>query len=548
MNIEDQFSGVLTYHKGSKHHPHRFAPGPGRLDWANEPDPFRRFKGSPLLQLPFLAEDPDVNHFGLYQRQEKHTPLTLPAIAALLELSLGLSAWKSFEGNSWSLRINPSSGDLHPTECHLVIPPLEGIAGGVYHYDPYHHALEHRATPPPEIWQQAGEHFGTTGFLVGLSSITWREAWKYGVRAFRYCGQDVGHALACLSFSASLLGWQTICLNSVADEEIANLFGFAKCRWPEQENEVPQCLMLIYPTRKLEIPRDLPTGWLHTFSALPFDGVPNRLSAEHTDWPAIEMVTAATTKPWTPAASFRYPKYGYREEAIPNVTAAGSIRSRRSALDFDGRSALSHGDFFSILDKTLPRSGNAPFDLGCGESCVHLLLFVHRVKNVEPGLYFLLRNDSDLEDLKTICSPSFHWERVSASSPLPLFLLRAGECRAEATLASCRQEIAGDGAFAVAMAARFRSSLERTPWRYRHLHWEAGMIGQVLYLEAEAHGMRGTGMGCFFDDVTHKLLGFPGDAFQDLYHFTVGKAVEDPRLTTLPPYPRVPLNALPDIS
>jgi len=34
----------------------------------------------------------------------------------------------------------------------------------------------------------------------------------------------------------------------------------------------------------------------------------------------------------------------------------------------------------------------------------------------------------------------------------------------------------------------------------------------------------------------HALLGLEGDAFQSLYHFTVGGPVEDPRLTTLPPY------------
>lgn len=62
------------------------------------------------------------------------------------------------------------------------------------------------------------------------------------------------------------------------------------------------------------------------------------------------------------------------------------------------------------------------------------------------------------------------------------------------------------------------------------------MIGQVLYLEAEAHGMRGTGMGCFFDDITHEILGLSDNTFQDLYHFSIGKAVEDKRLMTLPPY------------
>jgi hypothetical protein len=66
------------------------------------------------------------------------------------------------------------------------------------------------------------------------------------------------------------------------------------------------------------------------------------------------------------------------------------------------------------------------------------------------------------------------------------------------------------------------------------------MIGQVLYLEAEAAGLRGTGIGCFFDDEMHHLLGLRGPDWQSLYHFTVGGHVDDPRLTTLPPYsPRV---------
>jgi hypothetical protein len=35
----------------------------------------------------------------------------------------------------------------------------------------------------------------------------------------------------------------------------------------------------------------------------------------------------------------------------------------------------------------------------------------------------------------------------------------------------------------------------------------------------------------------HELLGLKGHDFQDLYHFTIGRAVEDPRITTLPAYP-----------
>ncbi len=62
------------------------------------------------------------------------------------------------------------------------------------------------------------------------------------------------------------------------------------------------------------------------------------------------------------------------------------------------------------------------------------------------------------------------------------------------------------------------------------------MIGQVLYLEAESVGIRGTGIGCFFDDPVHEVFGLTGKAYQSLYHFTMGGPVEDTRLSSLPPY------------
>ena len=116
-----------------------------------------------------------------------------------LELSLGLSARKEIAGSSWYLRINPSSGNLHPTEGYAVLPALAGLPGGAgaYHYAPRHHALEQRSR-----WPQRAES-DAAGFHVGLTSITWREAWKYGERAFRYCQHDTGHALAALRYAAA---------------------------------------------------------------------------------------------------------------------------------------------------------------------------------------------------------------------------------------------------------------------------------------------------------------------------------------------------------
>ena len=103
---------------------------------------------------------------------------------------------------------------------------------------------------------------------------------------------------------------------------------------------------------------------------------------------------------------------------------------------------------------------------------------------------------------------------------------------------SCGQEIASDGCFSLGMIAEYEESLKRYgPWFYSRLFWEAGVVGQVLYLEAEAAGIRSTGIGCYFDDPMHEILGLRDRKYQDLYHFTVGGPIEDTRLTTLPAYP-----------
>jgi hypothetical protein len=165
---------------------------------------------------------------------------------------------------------------------------------------------------------------------------------------------------------------------------------------------------------------------------------------------------------------------------------------------------------------------------------------VHRVQGLAPGLYLLVREPGQRQDLAAAFDPGFAWQRpAGCPEGLDLYLLREGDTRGLAQAVSCHQEIAADGVFAASMVAEFAGPLaSHGPWFYRRLHWEAGAIGQVLYLEAEAVGLRGTGIGCFFDDSMHQVLGLAGHrtpgpaslAYQVLYHFTVGGPVEDPRL------------------
>jgi hypothetical protein len=215
-------------------------------------------------------------------------------------------------------------------------------------------------------------------------------------------------------------------------------------------------------------------------------------------------------------------------------TAAQVIRKRRSGVNFDGKGVFPKKRFFPLLERTLPFPNQPPFDIDIQESAVHLLLFIHRVEGITPGLYFFCREQKYLERLKTAMRPDFAWRLIDEN--LPLYFLSEEDVVGEAIQMSCHQDIAGMGCFAIGMISEFEPIVENAPHRYRHLFWEAGLIGQVLYLEAEAHGFRGTGIGCYFDDAVHDLIGFTDNTFQSLYHFTIGIPVEDTRLTTLPSY------------
>ncbi len=525
---------LIRYHKETKHHFHRFARAAGFMDWENQPNPFRFYKGDNPISLPFLDKDPSRGYWDLYVRKNNvPKEFNLNNIAGFLELSLALSAWKSSAGSKWSLRINPSSGNLHPTEAYLILSSESAKEAGIYHYNPYWHALEPRSKISVKLWSLIKDHFDTDGFLIALTSIFWRESWKYGERAFRYCNHDVGHALAGLSFAGNIFGWTVKSLNALSDSDIEIILGLRKTTYPSFEGEHPDLLCFVHGNHIKDVPRSLPYEIVSEFNKLTFSGKPNQLSEKAVNWNLIYKAARLSLKPKTIEQRYAYKHSHFVQTPIPDLTAAEIIRKRRSAIDFDPKGYISKDHFFAMLDKTIPRNLTPPFDVELMEPAINLLIFVHAVVGLDQGLYLFLRQDENILDLKKLMRPDLLWQPIDKG--FPLFLLEKKDYRRDAKIVSCDQEIAGSSAFSLGMIADFREILQ-SPYRYRHLFWESGMIGQVLYLESEAHGFRGTGIGCFFDDEVHGLLGLKNDRYQSIYHFTVGKPLEDPRLSTFPPY------------
>ena len=566
---------VKQYHEQTKHEFNRYARALGYMDWANQPDPFRRYEGTPLYELPLLAagdEPVAPSYESLFSLQPvPPQPVTLNSLSRFFEYGLSITAWKEYGGNRWALRSNPSSGNLHPTEGYLLIRETADLPlkPGLYHYAAKEHGLEHRRHGTNEAIEALLQPFPAQSFFVGLSSIHWREAWKYGERAFRYCQHDVGHALGTLRIAGAALGWRVFLLAGLDDRTIGALLGLNRLDEFEQaEPELPELLCVVCPVHDSP-PESLPIAIdqtvLENWEHGDWRGKANRLSRDNpVPWEIIDDVTKASWKTSTeqtrgdatvgvPYKSAPIPERDREERAsLPDsrpdmISAHQVIHQRRSAVAFDGTTSISAQQFFTMLERVMPHPDRPvaqrpmPWDSLPWDPTIHLALFVHRVDGLLPGIYMLLRNADPA--LKATCQQAMHEQFVwtvpeQCPASLPLYLLEDGNAQRIAMQLSCHQEIAGAGAFSLGMIAEFEASLEKHgPWFYKRLFWETGLIGQMLYLEAEAAGVRATGIGCFFDDPVHRVLGwYPDTRFQSLYHFTVGGAVDDHRLTTLPPY------------
>lgn len=308
------------YHEATKHTVEKLRQSRHRLDWANMPDPYRRYEGAPVFDLP---ADP---------------------LSKLFYHSAAVSAVKRApSGATYALRVNPSSGNLHPTEFHFAVRGLAGIPDGLYHYRADLNKAEQRGT---------GDFGFPTSLTVILATNAWREAWKYRDRAYRYCLLDTGHAWAAVELAARELG-----LGCVAEGEFDDAELSARLQLPDDE----------WPMLILHLGAVTPPG----NAAVLRGGTPNALSAQPWVPGSIRAVHAATA-----ARGAAWIRSGRSQSLPPGVGAF--IRGRRSALDFQADGSMTMAQLETLL---------AVVD-------TPVYLYAHRVEGLAPGVY---RYDGGLE-------------------------------------------------------------------------------------------------------------------------------------------------------
>jgi SagB-type dehydrogenase family enzyme len=459
------------YHEFTKHSVESLRRNRYVLDWKNMPDPFRHYEGVPVLDLPADPPSPEI------------PTLYGPAfLSQLLFYSASISASKLVPstGDRYALRVNPSSGNLHPTEFHFVTQGLKQWPDGLYHYRPSSHMAEQRAIGDFEMASSAP-------IIFILTSIAWREAWKYRDRAYRYCLHDIGHAWQALALAARAMGCETSAIRDFPDNDVARQYRFNADEWP----------MLI-----LELKGDsIPVGEAEHRETVWYGGQANQLSDEIIVYPSIERIHNATKALELASRSEPAPT-GSGEIKLPAPASStlpfGEVaRKRRSALDFvGGAQTISLVQLSAILAATSP-------------NFIQLYLYAHRVDGLEPGVYRYWPERAELE------------------------LVKSGDQRVAAAGLSLGQDLAGNACVAFSMVAGLGRAVRAHGERgYRYVHFEAGAIGQCLYIAAEALGLGATGIGAFFDAEVHRYLNLaPEPAQVVVYHFSIGYPVPDPRLS-----------------
>jgi SagB-type dehydrogenase family enzyme len=484
------------YHDATKHSPESLRQSQHFLDWANLPHPFRHYEGVPIWDLPADPPASAVPALALLQGACGKTAVKdgPTFLSQLLFYSASISAWKRApSGSRYALRVNPSSGNLHPTEFHFLTRGLREWPDGLYHYLPSSHMAEQRASG--DFLSKLPGHGGPLVFL--LTSLAWREAWKYQERAYRYCLHDVGHAWQALALSAQAIGCSSFAVGRFLDDELTEFCGLPQDEWP----------MLILTVHGESIPRRDPNAGDPVW----WGGHANALSPATMTYPLIESIHTLTKRVVAEPADITEPErlltradgIGLPAPASSALTFGEVCRARRSALNFVGNTSMSLSQLSAVL-RTVAPAFAADF---APTRFVALYLYVHQVEGLSAGVYRYWPETAQLERIKS------------------------GDQRVVAAGLSLGQELAGNSCVTFSLIADLDRAVRSYGERgYRYVHFEAGAIGQRFYLAAEALHLRATGIGAFFDEEVHRYLELDPSRGQVVYHFAIGHPVPDSRV------------------
>ena len=499
-------SAAREYHDATKHSFWSVRSGHG-LDWPNQPLPFKIYKDVESVRLPTDGSPITANvaeTVGADPLVHEESIPDLGTLARLLYLSAGITKRKPYAGGELYFRAAACTGALYHIDVYVVCGDIPGLGAGVYHFGPNDFGL---------VRLREGDYRGVLAEASGqdkaiveapitlaLADTHWRNAWKYGARAYRHAFWDAGTLLANTLAAASGAGMPAKIVTSFVDEEVHRLLGL------EAEKESVVAL----------VPLGRDSG------ATP--AVP--LSVDILEMP---------TEPLSPKM-VEYP-------AIYDMNRSSSLDSPEDAADVRGRTPAPHSYESAGEIVQLPRDGEVKIR-GLEETIIRrgsTRTFAQdpiSLEELSAALHFSTRGiDADflspygtsvnelfliVNSVEGLASGAYRYDREEHV----LELVKEGDFRREAGHLGLDQQIPADASVNVYMLTNLESVLGAFGNRgYRMAQLESGIIGGRLYLMAYGMGFGASGL-TFYDDEVVEFFGSAAEGMSVMFLVALGRSVK----------------------
>lgn len=470
-----QGAQALEYHERTKHSYVSVRLGSRRLDWENYPYPFKVYRETEGLSLPRSFPRPEAPLLGRGSR----APPDINLVAELLFYSAGITRIKRYPGMAVYFRAASATGALYETELYVINGPLEGLEPGVYHFDPGEFGLDvlRRGDHRWALYRMTGEEeLRHVPFFIALSSLAWRNAWKYEARSYRHWFWDAGTIIANLLAVSWAEGLEARLLLGFLDDELNRLLGL--------DGRQEAAIALLALGSGAQAAQEGRLGQL-LGEVLPLSRSSVRYPLIEEAYESSKLRGAEDLGRWREACASGIQEEAREEgirarislpEAEPMAAPLWEVILRRGSTREFSRRPIGLRQLSSVL-RTL--SSPLPCDfLLSSRSLLHVYLIANAVEGLEPGAYYF---DEAARELG---------------------LLRAGGMRDFAAYLCLEQPLAGDASAVLFFMSDLGRIIAAFGNRgYRACQLEAGIRAGLAYLAAYSLGLGATGLTFYDDDV-----------------------------------------------
>lgn len=486
LNLDTSYA--LNYHEATKHSEIRLQTSAHYLDWANKPSQFKIYEDSTSIPLPRNVSRPEAEPLGAISGgslQKEARDLGLVELAELLYFSAGLTRKYRFGRELHYMRAASATGALYPIELYVVAGDIVGLEAGVYHFDPLGFQLSRlrKGDWRAELAAVTDESVGPASATIALTSLAWKNAWKYEARSYRHWFWDGGVIAANLLAVSASMGLPTKIIQGFVDQTVNELFGL------QDRKEATICLSPVGLGRQGKRDRSLKTIDPIQLNVRP-------LSEEETEYAGMwETHQAAFLRlkdevdQWTnvqlpPRHSARtiYPTFPL-VPPIANATNSrrlGEVILQRGSTRRFARSPITFSQLSTILRTS---TGRIHRDyLPKGDNLIETYFIANAVDGLAPGSYFYAGEQESLTQLKQ------------------------GEQRQMSSYLCLGQPLFGDASVVFFLMTRLREVLGALGNRgYRAAQLEGGIVAGKIYLSAYSLGLGASG-STFYDDAVTEFF------------------------------------------